>query len=101
MKNYIKTCNPLNFEFIYIVTDFILSKIFKWLSRFCCKLYDVVIVGCGFIGSTLAKFFSEKLKVTTMDVIPQPESLKDYGIPHKIVDIRNNELLKKELEVLK
>jgi nucleoside-diphosphate-sugar epimerase len=60
-------------------------------------LYDIVIVGCGFIGSTLAKFFSEKLKVTTMDVIPQPESLKDYGIPHKIVDIRNNELLKKEI----
>ena len=60
-------------------------------------MYDVVIVGCGFIGSTLAKFFSEKLKVTTIDVIPQPESLKDCGIPHKIVDITNNEFLKKEI----
>jgi nucleoside-diphosphate-sugar epimerase len=60
-------------------------------------LCDIVIVGCGFIGSTLAKFFSEKLKVTTIDVIPQPELLKDCGIPHKIIDIRNNELLKKEI----
>ena len=32
-----------------------------------------------------------------MDVIPQPESLKNCGIPHKIIDIRNNELLKKEI----
>ena len=60
-------------------------------------MYDIVIVGCGFIGSSLAKFFSEKLKVTTIDVIPQPESLKDYGISHKIVDITNNEFLKKEI----
>ena len=62
---------------------------------------DIVIVGCGFIGSTLAKFFSEKFKVTTMDVIPQPESLKNCGIPHKIIDIRNNELLKKEIGIPK
>ena len=58
---------------------------------------DLVIVGCGFIGSTLAKFFSEKLKITTIDVNSQPESLKNYGIPHKIVDITNSELLKKEI----
>ena len=62
---------------------------------------DIVIVGCGFIGSTLAKFFSEKFKVTTMDVIPQPESLKNCQIPHKVIDIRNNELLKKEIGIPK
>ena len=60
-------------------------------------MYDVVIVGCGFIGSVLAKFLSEKLKIITIDVVPQPELLRDYGIPHKIVDIRNSELLKKEI----
>ena len=36
-----------------------------------------------------------------MDVIPQPESLKNCGIPHKIIDIRNNELLKKEIGIPK
>ena len=56
-----------------------------------------MIVGCGFIGSTLAKFLSKKLKIITIDVVPQPASLKDYDIPHKIIDIRNRELLKKEI----
>jgi len=60
-------------------------------------LSDIVIVGCGFIGTTLAKFFSKKLKITTIDVNSQPESLKNYGIPHKIVDITNSEFLKKEI----
>ena len=36
-----------------------------------------------------------------MDVIPQPESLKDCQIPHKVIDIRNNELLKKEIGIPK
>jgi len=60
-------------------------------------LTDILIVGCGFIGSTLAKFFSERHQVTTLDVVPQPESLKNHEIPHKIVDIRNSKFLKKEI----
>ena len=61
------------------------------------SLTDVVIVGCGFIGSMIAKFLSNKLKVITIDVVPQPKSLKDFEIPHKIIDIKNFELLKKEI----
>ncbi|MGY5146772.1 MAG: NAD-dependent epimerase/dehydratase family protein [Candidatus Nitrosopumilus sp. bin_7KS] len=60
-------------------------------------MVDIVIVGCGFIGSTLAKYFSEKFEITTIDVIPQPESLKNYKISHKIADITNYELLQKEI----
>ena len=60
-------------------------------------MVDVVIVGCGFIGTTLAKFLSKKMDVVTLDVLPQPDSLKNLNIPHKIVDIRNRELLKQEI----
>tara|TARA_B110001454_G_scaffold214884_1_gene235385 strand:- start:3231 stop:4223 length:993 start_codon:yes stop_codon:yes gene_type:complete len=60
-------------------------------------LSDILIIGCGSIGSTLAKFFSKKFKITTMDVVPQPESLQSYGIPHKIVDITKSEFLKNEI----
>ncbi len=58
---------------------------------------DIVIVGCGFIGSSLAKYLSEKFKVTTIDVISQPKSLENYGIPHKIINITNYEHLQKEI----
>ena len=60
-------------------------------------MVDVVIVGCGFIGTTLAKFLSKKMDVVTLDVLPQPDSLKNLNIPHKTVDVRNRELLKQEI----
>ena len=58
---------------------------------------DIVIVGCGFIGSTLAKFLSKKFHITTIDVIPQPNQLQDYNISHKIVDIKNHDALKQAI----
>jgi nucleoside-diphosphate-sugar epimerase len=58
---------------------------------------EVLIVGCGFIGTTLAEFLSKKYTISTIDVIPQPESLKNLKIPHKIIDITNLEKLKDEI----
>ena len=58
---------------------------------------EVLIVGCGFIGTSLAEFLSKKYVVSTMDVIPQPESLKSLNIQHKLIDITNLETLKTKI----
>ena len=58
---------------------------------------EVLIVGCGFIGTSLAEFLSKKYVVSTMDVIPQPESLKSLNIQHKLIDITNRETLKTKI----
>jgi UDP-glucose 4-epimerase len=60
-------------------------------------LKEVLIVGCGFIGTSLAEFLSKKYVVSTMDVIPQPESLKSLNIQHKLIDITNLETLKTKI----
>lgn len=59
--------------------------------------YDITIIGCGFIGSSLAKYLKNFYTVSTIDILPQPEWLKEYNIPHKICDIRNLQLLSREI----
>lgn len=53
--------------------------------------YDVAIIGCGFVGSSLAKYLNEKYNVTTFDIVPQPISLTGENIAHVICDIRNKD----------
>ena len=49
----------------------------------------IAIVGCGFLGTSLAKYLKDFFSVTTFDVIPQPKLLQNYNIEHKICDITN------------
>jgi UDP-glucose 4-epimerase len=60
------------------------------------KECDVVIIGCGFIGASLAAHLCKQFNVMTLDIKPQPAWLEKYKIPHQICDIRNFDgLLKK------
>lgn len=58
----------------------------------------VSIIGCGFIGSSLAKFLSDRYSITTLDVAEQPSWMLKYNIPHKICDIRDYYKLSKEID---
>lgn len=61
------------------------------------KNCEVAIIGCGFVGSSLAEFLHKNYDVTTFDVNPQPAWLSEFDIPHKICDIRNYVQLSKEV----
>lgn len=61
------------------------------------KNYDVAIIGCGFIGSSLAKYLCKNYSIVTFDINPQPNWLNRFNIPHKICDIRNYEQLSKRI----
>jgi UDP-glucose 4-epimerase len=60
---------------------------------------EVVIVGgCGFVGSYLAKYFAEKgVKVKTIDLKEQSKELLDLGINHETCDIINFEDLERKI----
>jgi UDP-glucose 4-epimerase len=60
--------------------------------------YDIAIIGCGFIGSSLAEHLQNFYNIITFDINPQPEWLKKYNIPHKLCDIRNFNQLSEEIK---
>lgn len=55
--------------------------------------YDIAIIGCGFVGSHLAKYLTKFYSVTTFDINPQTEDIVEYNIPHKICDITDEKKL--------
>lgn len=55
--------------------------------------YDIAIIGCGFIGSSLAEFLSKNFSVRTFDITHQPKWLNKYGVSHRICDIREYDKL--------
>ena len=60
------------------------------------KSTKIAIVGCGFLGTSLAKYLKDFFSVTTFDITPQPKLLENYNIEHKICDITNfNQLQEK------
>ena len=60
------------------------------------KSPEIAIVGCGFLGTSLAKYLKDFFSVTTFDVISQPKLLQNYNIEHKICDITDfNQLQEK------
>ena len=59
--------------------------------------YDIAIIGCGFVGSHLAKYLTEFYSLKTFDVSSQPVSLEGYKIPHQICNIHDQEKLYKDL----
>lgn len=60
---------------------------------------DVVITGgSGYIGSSLARSFSERgVKVSTLDMRPQSNCLKDMNVPHAVCDLRDYDDLMRNL----
>jgi len=60
--------------------------------------YDIAVVGCGFVGTHLAKYLSKFYSIRTFDINPQSENMKRYNIPHKICDIRDKKDISKKLE---
>lgn len=59
--------------------------------------FDVAIIGCGFVGSSLARYLNKKYNVVTFDVVPQPETLNAHNIRHVICDIRDKTELSQKL----
>lgn len=59
--------------------------------------FDVAIIGCGFVGSSIAGYLNKKYNVATFDVVPQPEILIDHNIRHVLCDIRDKTELSKKL----
>lgn len=57
----------------------------------------IVIIGSGFIGSSLAKYLKDYFSVTTISINSQPDWLKKENISHKICDILDYEKLSKEI----
>ena len=53
------------------------------------KSTKIAIVGCGFLGTSLAKYLKDFFSVTTFDVSPQPKLLQDFNLEHEICDITN------------
>ena len=51
--------------------------------------YDVAIFGAGFIGSTLAKYLSDRYDVITFDVNPAPPLKQVEKVEHRVCDIRH------------
>ena len=62
------------------------------------KSTKIAIVGCGFLGTSLAKYLKDFFSVTTFDVFPQPKLLQNYNIEHKICDITNFNQLQEKIE---
>jgi len=61
------------------------------------ETYDIAIVGCGFIGTSLATYLKNSYSVKTFDIVPQPKKLEGKNIPHAIVDIADYQSLKEKL----
>lgn len=61
------------------------------------ETYDIAIVGCGFIGTSLADYLNNSYSVKTFDIVPQSQKLKDKDIPHTIVDVSDYQSLKERL----
>ena len=59
---------------------------------------NVVIIGSGFIGGSLAMYLKNFFSVTTISINPQPEWLRREKISHTICDILDYEKLSKEIE---
>lgn len=59
--------------------------------------YDIAIMGCGFVGSSLAAYLNNNFKVKTFDIKPQPVWIRKYKIQHEICDIRNYTKLSKKI----
>ena len=62
------------------------------------KSTKIAIVGCGFLGTSLAKYLKDFFSVTTFDVFPQPKLLQNYNIEHKICDVTNFNQLQEKIE---
>ncbi len=58
----------------------------------------IVIIGSGFIGSSLAKYLKDYFSVTTISKNPQLDWLKNENISHKICDILDYEKLSMEIQ---
>ena len=62
------------------------------------KLYDVAIIGAGFIGSSLAKSLSKNYSVVTFDVNPFPPLLRGVkSVEHRVCDIRHYNEIKEKI----
>lgn len=61
------------------------------------KRYEVAIIGCGFVGSHLAKHLGSRFDVATFDIGEQHPLLRKEGIMHKICDVRDFNRLKKNV----
>ena len=58
----------------------------------------IVIIGSGFIGSSLAKYLNDYFSVTTISINSQPDWLIKENISHKICDILDYEKLSNEIQ---
>jgi len=57
------------------------------------KNCDIVIIGSGFVGSSIAEYLQKFFKVVTISRNAQPDWLRKYNIDHKICDIRDYDKL--------